>query len=227
MTLTLLLDSSLSGMVLALFERTSPLGDYVRRWQQMSLDPMSKSDFINGELKNGLKALGATADSIAEVVVSQGPGSFTGIRVGLAWTYGFISARPGVRVCGVPGLALACQKLVDDSGLDAASLSIGSTKTHGYRAVYAKGSAVQCALVTTEEMVQIDSGHAWVEASWVEGIEAAGANAKPLHRAVLLQAVVDEVLVRLNSGNLTWVLDGLPKPHYLRKSSAEEKFYGG
>ena len=44
-------------------------------------------------LDHGLKVLGKSQADISTVVVSHGPGSFTGIKVGLAWAYGLQAIR--------------------------------------------------------------------------------------------------------------------------------------
>jgi tRNA A37 threonylcarbamoyladenosine modification protein TsaB len=56
-------------------------------------------------IEEGLTHSGKSVEDIDTIVVSHGPGSFTGIKVGLAWSYGFQAARKENLLYGLSSLA--------------------------------------------------------------------------------------------------------------------------
>jgi tRNA threonylcarbamoyladenosine biosynthesis protein TsaB len=63
------------------------------------------------ELQRALEALGARPQDIAAVIVGTGPGSYTGLRVGVATALG-LARGTGAALCGVPSFeALALAEL--------------------------------------------------------------------------------------------------------------------
>ncbi len=62
-----------------------------------------------------LKSAGAKADDICQVVVSNGPGSFTGLRIGVATALGFAEAV-GIPCYGVSSLMAAAYGALDCEG---------------------------------------------------------------------------------------------------------------
>jgi tRNA threonylcarbamoyladenosine biosynthesis protein TsaB len=70
-----------------------------------------------------LSMCGATLDEVAAVLVSLGPGSFTGLRIGIATARALAQAEPRLRLVGVPTLAALAQALADgDPGTSAGTL---------------------------------------------------------------------------------------------------------
>lgn len=88
-----------------------------------------------GEL---LAALGASPADLAAVAVSRGPGSFTGLRTGVAAAKGLAFSR-GVPLYGVSTLEALAAGAADGSGPVCAVL--GARRGECYRALFAAGAA--------------------------------------------------------------------------------------
>lgn len=95
------IDTSLSGVSLG-FVSVSSLHKIV--WSGFQHKKGDADSGICQMLDQGLNHLGASNRDIEMIVVSHGPGSFTGIKVGLAWAYGFQSTREQDLLLGVSSL---------------------------------------------------------------------------------------------------------------------------
>ncbi len=95
MTLSLFIDTTLLGASVGLLEGNN-------RWTGFCSE---RGDATLGKLVyQGLSTFGRTAKDISTIFVSHGPGSFTGIKVGLAWAYGFQAAREENLLVGMSSL---------------------------------------------------------------------------------------------------------------------------
>ncbi|MBB4071223.1 tRNA (adenosine(37)-N6)-threonylcarbamoyltransferase complex dimerization subunit type 1 TsaB [Canibacter oris] len=104
-------------------------------WQARSADPLAHAEVIGEMIAACLTAAGVRAQEITGVVMGTGPGSFTGLRVGMAAAQGFAAVR------GVPLLPLVSHEAV---ALRAA---------RGSCAVAGVGAAVTAAAATAEASV--------------------------------------------------------------------------
>ena len=104
MTLTLFIDTTLSGAALALVSYEA-VGKRVQPFVRIQAQKGAADSAICRMLAEGLSELGKEIHDIRSVVVSCGPGSFTGIKVGLAWAYGFQAARKDNVLVGLSSLA--------------------------------------------------------------------------------------------------------------------------
>lgn len=154
-----------------------------------------------------LRAAGVAVGDLEAMVVVRGPGSFTGVRVGLSTTKGLAQAA-GVGVIGVSRLQVLAQK----AGSGAAVLDAG----RGEMYFGVGGDEAGEALLGGDEV-----------AARVEEREIACCEVKPaqaLPGARLVDAPMAEDAVRLAQGRILrreWDdLSGMDA-HYLRRSEAE------
>lgn len=78
-------------------------------WQKMTTERMSHLKMITQEAERVLEEAGVKKDEITAVAASVGPGSFTGIRIGLA-TARTISQALGIPCIGVSSLEIFREK---------------------------------------------------------------------------------------------------------------------
>lgn len=78
-------------------------GAHTMLWEKSLTDCRAHNETLVPELLLGLHTIGATPADIAQVVVGQGPGPFTGLRVGLASAVAFAAAL-NIPVLGVSTL---------------------------------------------------------------------------------------------------------------------------
>ena len=90
MKLCLAIDTSLYGTSLALFDLAQK---NTVLWQGVHAAKGAADAALARLLEEGLTHSNYTLSDINFIVVAQGPGSFTGIKVGLAWAYAFVRGR--------------------------------------------------------------------------------------------------------------------------------------
>lgn len=108
------------------------LGEYALRGRESHAERIAPAV---GEL---LEALGATPADLGAVAVSCGPGSFTGLRTGVAAAKGLAFSR-GIPLYGVPTLEALAANAPPGSGSVCAVL--GARRGELYRALFAAGAA--------------------------------------------------------------------------------------
>jgi len=96
--LLLAIDTSTPAGSVALFDGEQLLAEYFRRL------PGTHSDWLLQAIEDVFAQAGAAASDLQLVAVVQGPGSFTGLRVGMATAKG-LAIGTGVSVVGVSSLA--------------------------------------------------------------------------------------------------------------------------
>ncbi|SHM58012.1 tRNA (adenosine(37)-N6)-threonylcarbamoyltransferase complex dimerization subunit type 1 TsaB [Fibrobacter sp. UWB7] len=108
MNYDLFVDTSRKGIAMAL------CADSV--YEEM-IDPSAKGEILSASLDNLLAKVGATLDDVKRVMVTVGPGSFSGLRTGVAFCQGLCFS--GKRnLYGVTTLqALACFAGVSDESV--------------------------------------------------------------------------------------------------------------
>jgi len=79
--LTLIIDTSVHGAAVGI----SIKGRRELGFVEVSEDVADSARQLPLMVERGLKELSATRADVSSIVVSRGPGSFTGIRVGLAY----------------------------------------------------------------------------------------------------------------------------------------------
>ena len=113
-----------------------------------------------------LEQLGATAHDLVGLAVSIGPGSFTGLRVGLAIAKGLALAN-AIPIAGIPTLDVIARAQVVTSGGLVAALQAGRGKlvTMRYRRVRGEWRSHGEATLTTVERI----GAEWDAPTWLCG----------------------------------------------------------
>ncbi|MBN2553829.1 MAG: tRNA (adenosine(37)-N6)-threonylcarbamoyltransferase complex dimerization subunit type 1 TsaB, partial [Spirochaetales bacterium] len=171
------------------------------------------------------------------VVCSTGPGSFTGIRIGLATAKGLAAGVPALRLIGVSTLDGLFHRYRRFPGTVVAVNP--SLRKKYYAGIYGEGRLEGdylettlpdlCALLETRRPLLITGAAAAELYELVAGAGAAGRKAQ--RRA---EIVVDDSLQPSDpAGLLACGLQRLeepavePQPLYLRKSEAEITFFGG
>jgi tRNA threonylcarbamoyladenosine biosynthesis protein TsaB len=164
-----------------------------------------------------LGAQGATARDIATILVTNGPGSFTGIRIGLATAKG-LAALHGTPLIAISRLAVLAERGPSGAGKRAAALD--ASRGEFYMGEYGvdAGTGASERLVTHEAFLQLSTG--WRARLAV--CESAVHALAPESTLVPPPTAVDALqfaLPRLRAGQFddAATLDG----NYVRRSDAE------
>ena len=103
--------------------------------------PMTHAERLFGMIDEVLEGSGWSASQIELIAVGKGPGSFTGVRVGMAAAkgFGFAKGIPMVGVVSLEAMALAARRTA--SGLPVAAM-LDAKKGEVFLACYDAGGAV-------------------------------------------------------------------------------------
>jgi tRNA A37 threonylcarbamoyladenosine modification protein TsaB len=236
MTATLVIDTSIHGAVIGL----TPGCDKRLQYVQSSPDVTDSARLLPLMVADGLSKLGLKETDISKIVVSQGPGSFTGIRVGLAYGSGFLAGLLSAsveepKILGVSSL-LELGKWFSRSAKNNVVIFLPATKTSGY-AVCVNGENVRSISVDSARQNLAALFHDYETSHWVvigdwavisdlassrsvksqEFLSSREAGLKAIH--VMAEAAQD-------TEKLGWarmLADEMPSAIYLRKSTVEEK----
>ena len=129
----LVIDTALGACTAAVFEDERPLA--------VRFEPMAKGhqERLGGLVRDVMAEAGGGFDALDRIGVTVGPGSFTGLRVGLAFAQGLGAALdlPVVGVSALDGLAAS----VDSAGPPVAAL-IDARRGQVYAKLFIDGAAV-------------------------------------------------------------------------------------
>jgi tRNA threonylcarbamoyladenosine biosynthesis protein TsaB len=207
-------------------------------WRGQHAEQAGSVAQISELLTQGLAAVGQPLAAVRGVAVSVGPGSFTGIKIGLAFVFGLAralkDAGPGLPMLGLSALEAAAKRYATEQG-HGFGLFLPATRTHGFLSV-ARSGAVETALYEAGS----ESGNRRLAAlagdvplgivgRWPL-LQAAAQAAKPIGRSVLeiqptevalsaLYGMSEEAFQAFPNGFGAT----LPEPRYLRLSTAEER----
>lgn len=179
-----------------------------------------------------LSGLNASIADINRIVVSQGPGSFTGIRVGIAYAYGYFvglskTSNPEVKIAGVSSLKFLSQHLSVSLGYDLC-LFLPSTKTTGFVSQVINGEANLMAVDLTRDLSQVMASNQWlVLGEWPGLRDLSKTERERSFRELDLRENARLALVSINDrlssdSSIRWSNE-MPVAAYLRKSTVEEK----
>ncbi len=135
----LLIDTSLQGAALGLLRQTvGAHGDPDLLWTGIESQPSAALVVLSDMVQKALISQKLTLKDIAGIGVSVGPGSFTGMRIGLSYAYGLghgLKATPGQGsfrgFLGLSSLEAAAWELAINAKTSV-TLVIPSTRTHGF-----------------------------------------------------------------------------------------------
>jgi tRNA threonylcarbamoyladenosine biosynthesis protein TsaB len=136
-------------------EGTVALAEAERVVASETLPGRSASERLVPVVRGMMSAAGWRLGELAAIVVVHGPGSFTGVRVGLSAAKG-LSEAGGVGLVAVSRLALLAAAAGDVAGEVCAVLDAG--RGEFYCGVYAGKNCVREALLTAEEVAVAAAG---------------------------------------------------------------------
>ena len=232
MSLGLLIDTSMIGVSLAICD----FGAGKIEWKYSHPEQYGSAAKLSQLFLQGLQATGKKASDFEKILVSNGPGSFTGIKVGLSWAYGFAASNPTVKWQGISSLSSVAHYLQVRSSKEGPLLVLlPSTKTHGYMAHIASQDSeatpylVQAgidqgpygSLLELSQSAQIFWAGHWEKMQ--NFLSNRGASQTSLNPSELLEAGLQGMyMLAVKSPESAWSKH-FPTPNYLRKSTAEER----
>lgn len=215
MNLSLYLDTSILGMAFAL---KSEDGKVLCREYSSAKGAASAS--LPTLLKKSLAALSLDESSINTVVVSKGPGSFTGIRIGLAWAMGFCQKDSGRKLLGVSSLSCLASAFRKKEG-ENLSVLLANTKTSGFLACTGDEGV---SLSFQEGALEVKKLEPLFVDSFYEKIEDQRGVQKIFSKEELAKEALEAMLTEVDLQDKNLVAENsFVEPLYLRKSSVEEK----
>ena len=223
----LFVDASLQGVQIALID-ASGVGRVL--WQGAHSENKGALEQVSRLVAAGLAAVGMVASDLVGLAVGVGPGSFTGIKVALAFVYGLRSGLdPTLPLLGVSSLEAAARALAVGCGGDIL-VALPATKTHGFIASSGP-SGHQAARLIDGEAPQplgraVGGRQIYITGAWpllAAVATAAGEAAKEWTVAQLAAAALPELVREISAAWPHGFARELPAPRYLRLSTAEER----
>jgi len=218
----LLVDTTLSGVALGLTDLES--GQLIGSESDEDLLGGSKS--LTEKLKILTDLHKISASEIRYLCVSTGPGSFTGIKVGLAFVYGLLRGGNSLSL-PVSSLGLIASRLVESHSNVAVFLP--ATKSRGALALATKDDLeiLDTDINNAELMSALHDRTVVLLKPWTalqELLTKSGVPYEVLKPGVVLEKSMETMSAKaVQSFAKGAYVKQLPVPFYLRKSAAEEK----
>ncbi len=215
----LLIDTSMWGLVVGLGTETGLL-DFSYFPDQRAVARAMTQYVEELLLRNGI-----SREDLAQIRVSQGPGSFTGIRMGLAWAYGFSLGSPNIPLVGLSSLEAIAQELHAQraAGQTRTAVFLENKGAAGYVTVVDEETATYACEISENRILPLTGDPASEHVRWVrpwaalEAVSWAQDAGRALHESEYVQLVLHGMLRHRESSD-----GAVPMPRYLRSSTAEE-----
>ena len=222
MSWTLLIDCSLPGVAVGITEGNS--GKCLER--RTRLPSEGSSTQLAPMVQEILRVRGHEPAEITQILISVGPGSFTGIRMGLSFVFGLHAALPDLKVVGASSMVEMAR--ADSAG--GSTWVLPGTRKQGFWIPPIGDFELRspASFFLTDWIEEPEApGHSWtVCGRWSEFEErVADGKLKNLCDRELLEHSLD--CLAKHTASLNWSSTNresqLPIPLYLRDSTAEEK----
>lgn len=227
----LLVDTAIQGVAVGLTalagERAGEL-----QWSKVIDAVGDSARLLPIAVESGLETCKIQAKDISGIVVTTGPGSFTGLRVGLAYAMGFaagvesLTSRP-MRWLGLSSLSILAAYHAKSLKNQSVFVALGATKSNGYAAHMTKtGEATLLPVQVTDHLAEYKDSQFISIGDWPL-LEEAWPNkltrkfkVSPADASFLTLSSYAEVGLKYWP---TKFKASMPAPNYLRKSTVEEK----
>ncbi|MEN9833853.1 MAG: tRNA N6-adenosine threonylcarbamoyltransferase [Pseudomonadota bacterium] len=232
----LFVDASILGVQVAIIDAASSdkMGTERILWHGAHNENMGALQAISKLTHQGLAALNIRFDQLAGLAVGSGPGSFTGIKVGLAFAYGLSTASgkpmPMLAVSALEATALAIAESSD------VAVFLPATKTHGFATVapapdssvlYSAAALVDCDERIPELLAELPPSCQLISiGEWSLLDEVAAKRHRKIAVMAPAQACRIAMATMADQIAAAWpdnFKPDMPEPKYLRLSTAEEK----
>ena len=230
MGLCLLIDTSIFGAGMAVLDNKQPFN---RLWHATIAKKNASASLLTSLWQKASVELKIQGKDIKKIAISTGPGSFTGIKVGLSWTYGFAAGDTKILWSELSALASASNELYKRKTTAKTVICVPTTKTHGFIA-YKNGdeSKASCSLINTKDMLTSfgpftnlteNAGVYWA-GDWPllqSQCPSLGVFQEALPMEQLLNLGIEGMISGIQNNDITWS-NKIPSPNYMRLSTAEE-----
>jgi tRNA threonylcarbamoyl adenosine modification protein YeaZ len=224
----LIIDTSIIGVSMAIADMHAESRATIL-WQKIHPENMGSVPAIGRMLQEGLAQCQLDVTELAGICVSSGPGSFTGIKVGLAYAFGMKLARPkGIPMLGISSLECARAVIAHEKSQSQLNVFLPATKTHGFMATEKGSFLLDVGNIEQQNELGTSSNDSCnlIFNSWpllVDLLTAKGKSFEIIDEIRMCNAAVYGMaeVAKKNWPNGFGVEN--PAPKYLRLSTAEEK----
>ena len=218
----LVVDTSIQGGFLGISESDSKIPGWISSVKESKASSLK----LGSMFKQALQYYKCEPSDIDTILVSTGPGSFTGIKLGLSFCYGLHRSIPTSRLIGASSFELVVKKL--STIYENLLVITGSTKTQGFIHDGIKISNLKLTtdsdrtkiqkILDTKDLMIVSIGE-WKE--FDEMIKKTGTATSVAHldtatlHHMSFEAFCNYDITNINNNTL----DSLPKPTYYREPS--------